>query len=425
MEYLLPAVYTIIFILIIWKWKWFHDDQVKNYVFFLLFVLKVSAGIFASALYMHLYGGGDTHLHFQDSQVITRSFFENKQDFFAILTATMDDQEFVEKHGIMLGWNNNDVIYNDNRTMIRLNGIIGLFSFGVYNVHVVFFAFLAMIGLTGLYKATRLLTDQHPYLLLGVIFLAPGIVFWCSMASKESLLVFTMGMFLYHCIRLLTISQSASNMIGMFLAGFLFIHIKAYFLILITPCLLAFTWVHVTNQKFSMLKYGFIYIVCAVLFFNAKHLFDGFDPVDVLVMKRMNFEAFASASPVNFRSYIQLPEFSSAWGDIVTVAPIAAFSVLTRPYIWESTSPLMILAALENILLFLVIMTGFRFLKWDRLAKNKNLLLFCLSFVISIYILIGLTSPVMGAIVRYKAAALPFLLIIPLLITNSYRNKTF
>jgi len=158
---------------------------------------------------------------------------------------------FAERYGVMEGWTNNDVVYNDNRTMIRLHALIGLISMGFYNVHIVFFAFLSMLGLMGIYKSSRLLTDQNAMLLLGAVFLAPGILFWCSMASKESLLIFTLGMFLYHCIRLLTISKSAWNMTGMFLAGFLFIHIKAYFLILITPCLLAFTWVHVSNQKFS------------------------------------------------------------------------------------------------------------------------------------------------------------------------------
>lgn len=425
MEYIFTAGYTALFALIIWKWKWFRDHKVKNPVFISLFVLKVLSGIFAGELYMHYYGGGDTQLFFKDSKIISASFFEDKSDFFSIMTGTADEKVFAQKYGVMEGWTNNDVVYNDNQTIIRLHALIGLISLGFYNVHVVFFAFLSMLGLMGIYKVTRLLTDQQPLLLLGAVFLAPGVMFWCSMASKESLVIFTIGMFLYHCIRLLTISKSIGNMLGMFLAGFLFIHIKAYLLILITPCLLAFTWVHVTNQKFSLLKYGFIYLIFALLFFNASYLFNGFDPVDILVMKRLNFEAFASAAPEDFGSYIELPEFSSSWGDILTVSPIAAFSVFTRPFIWESNNILIMLAAIENIILFIAIAAGFRFLKWDRMAKNKNLLLFCISFVLSVFILIGLTSPVMGAIVRYKSVAIPFLLLIPLLVSKNFSNKTF
>ncbi len=425
MEYVLTLIFMVIFILVIWKWKWFHDDRVKKYIFILLFIIKAAAGIFAGELYKQKYNGGDSYAFYSDSKILTNSFYSSKTDFFSMIVGSMEDKDFGERYGIMESWTNTDVVYNDNRTMIRLHAVIGLISFGSFYVHIVFFAFLSLLGLMGIYKSARLLTDQHPMLLLGAVFLAPGVLFWCSMASKESLLIFSMGMFLYHCIRLLTISKSSFNMVGMFLAGFLFIHIKAYFLILITPCLLAFTWVHVSNQKFSLLKYSFIYLVCIVLFFSIKYILDGFDPVDILVMKRLNFEAFAHASPRDFGSYIELPEFSSAWGDIVTVSPIAAFSVLTRPYLWESGNLLMILAAVENVILLGVIAMGFRFLKWDRMAKNKNLFLFCLSLVITTFILVGLTSPVLGAIVRYKSPVLPFLLLIPLLITNSYRPKKF
>ena len=417
-ELLLIFIYSLLFIFIIYKWKWFRDEQVRNYIFIILFALKVIAGITAGEIYKQRYDGGDTYCFFDDSKVITTSFFESKLDFLNIMIGNTDDLEFMKKYGGMNCWYNEDVVYNDSRTIIRFHAVMGLISGGYYNIHVIFIAFLSMMGLMALYKVTRLLTDQNPHLLMAAIFLVPGVIFWCSAASKESILIFAMGMFLYHCVRLLTVSKSVGNMIGMFLAGFLFIHIKAYLLILITPCLLAFTWVHVTNQKYSLLKYGFIYLSFGLLFFNAKYLIQGFDPVEILLMKRMNFEAYANASPIDFGSYIELPEFTSDWGDLITVTPIAFFSVISRPYIWESSSILILFAALENILIFICMAIGLRYIKWDRMAINKNLLLFCIFFIFSVFTLIGLTSPVMGAIVRYKAPVLPFLMLIPLLITG-------
>ncbi|MBL0343169.1 MAG: hypothetical protein IPP71_21250 [Bacteroidetes bacterium] len=207
-------------------------------------------------------------------------------------------------------------------------------------------------------------------------------------------------------------------MIGMFAAGFFFIHIKAYMLILITPCLLAFTWVSVSGQKFSFMKYFFVYLMCMILIFNAKYFLNGFDPVDVLVMKRVNFEAFADAFPNEMNSYISLPDFDSSWGSILTASPVAAFDVLTRPYVWEASSIFILLAAIENILLLLVLVAGLKFVNWQLMVKNKNLLLFCMFFVFSTLILIGLTTPIMGAMVRYKVPVLPFLCLIPVLISG-------
>jgi len=43
---------------------------------------------------------------------------------------------------------------------------------------------------------------------------------------------------------------------------------------------------------------------------------------------------------------------------------------------------------------------------------------FCAGFVLILFILTGIATPVMGAIVRYKVPALPFLLIVFLLIID-------
>lgn len=418
MEIMLTIGYAVVFSFIILKWKWFTDNQVNKFLFVAIFLIKILAGVFAMELYEYRYKGGDAIAFIKFSKPITESFFNNPADFIGMVTGVGDDEEFIKKYGVIQGWNNMDVVYNDNRTILRLNGFIGLFSMGFSYVHVVFFAFISMMGLMGIYKASRLLTTHSPYLIVLAVFMVPGVMFWLSMTAKESILIFAMGMFFYHCIRLLTVSSSFGNMAGMFLAGFLFIHIKAYLLILITPCLLAFTWVSVTNNKYSFLKYGLVYVSCLVLLFNAKYMINGFDPMEILFMKRLNFEAYADAFPKDMGSYIELPYFKATWGSILTAAPVAAFSVLTRPYVWEAPSILILLSALENILLMMAFLWGLKNVNWEGVVKNKNYILFCFYFVLSVFVLIGLTTPVLGAIVRYKVPVLPFLCMIPVLISG-------
>jgi hypothetical protein len=238
------------------------------------------------------------------------------------------------------------------------------------------------------------------------------------MELKESLMIFALGMLIYHCFRLLTVSKSAGNIAGMFFAGFLFVHIKAYVLLLVTPCLLAFIWVHVSGNKLSTLKYSFVFISCILLFFNINRILPGIDPVNVLVMKRLNYEAYAQSPLSQTGSYISMPEITSNWGDIITATPIAAFMVVFRPYPWEARDTLVTLAAIENILIVLALLTAFRFIRWDKMVAHKNLMLFCLFFTLTSFILIGLTTPVMGSMVRYKAPVLPFLLTFAVLISG-------
>jgi hypothetical protein len=424
MEIILTTAYCILFSFIILKWKWFEDDYIKKHVFIILFILKVGAGIFAGQLYLEKYNGGDTYSFFKDSKVITQTASRNREIFFLLLTGLHEKEHFAPYYKRMKTWNNEDIVYNDNKTIIRFHAFIGLFSKGFYFVHVVFFAFISLLGLNGIYKAARILCKQNAYLVLAAVFLVPGVIFWFSVASKESILIFAMGLFFYHCMRLLTVSKSMVNMAGMFMAGILFIHIKAYLLVLITPCLLAFTWVSVTNGKYSLLKYLLIYIPCIIFFFSISNLIDGFDPLQILVMKRYNFESFVDYFQ-NVGSYIQLPEITADWQSIILSAPKAFLIVLTRPFPWESSNLLIIASAIENILIIAILIWGCIKINWSAILKNSNFLLFCLFFTISLFVLIGLTSPSLGAIVRYKVPALPFLCLIPLLISEKTDNNEF
>ena len=63
-------------------------------------------------------------------------------------------------------------------------------------------------------------------------------------------------------------------------------------------------------------------------------------------------------------------------------------------------------------------------------SKNRvdiNLLLFCITLIITSFVLVGLTTTVMGAIVRYRIPFIPFLLLIPLLFLdiNSIKKIPF
>lgn len=417
MEWILTIGYASLFSIIILKWNWFAEAKINRFVFVVLFCLKIGAGIFAGQLYLERYKGGDTWAFFNNSKIITASFSENPADFMLMVSGLNDDKAFMEKYGRVRGWNNMDVVYNDNKTIIRLNAVIGLFSMGYYNVHVVFFAFLSFMGLIAIFKAFRLVTNIHPMLILSAVFMIPGVMFWLSVASKESILIFAMGMLLYHCFRLLTVSNSFGNMAGMFLAGFLFIHIKAYLLVIITPCLLAFTWVQMTQNRYALVKYGILLGGALFVLFNIDLLLPDFNPAEILVMKRQNFEAFANAFPKDMGSYIQLEPFTADWYSVMGTFPSAFYAVLARPYLWESNSFLIAIAGIENVLLILFLIYGLITIKWQSIVQNQNLILFCFSFTFIVFVLIGLTTPSMGAMVRYKVPVLPFLCMIPLLFT--------
>jgi hypothetical protein len=109
------------------------------------------------------------------------------------------------------------------------------------------------------------------------------------------------------------------------------------------------------------------------------------------------------------------PDFFSVMQNI----PVAFAMVLFQPFICSVKQPIQIIPAMENIVLLVLLVVAIIF--FDRKLKHKSLLIFCLSFVVILFVLIGLTTPAIGSIVRFKTPALPFLFMAILLVID--KNK--
>ena len=119
------------------------------------------------------------------------------------------------------------------------------------------------------------------------------------------------------------------------------------------------------------------------------------------------------------RPHFEYPNLRPTVESIVTHAPLAVVNSLTRPWLGQSKQPLYLVAGLENaaiLMLFaLAIWAGLR----GRIGKfpfglSVGLSIFCLVLAF----LIGLTTPNLGSLSRYRSDLLPFLLL--LLLQNDY-----
>lgn len=121
-------------------------------------------------------------------------------------------------------------------------------------------------------------------------------------------------------------------------------------------------------------------------------------------------------------SAITMQRLEYSFSSIALFIPRAFYHVLCKPFFYDSRSVLEHLASFENLLFLLF----FIWCLWkpDYLHADKKLLWFCISIVVMSFILVGITTTVMGAIVRYKVPFIPFLLMIPLLYLNPEKLKT-
>ncbi len=121
------------------------------------------------------------------------------------------------------------------------------------------------------------------------------------------------------------------------------------------------------------------------------------------------------------RSAINMGRLTYSWQSFVIMIPKALYVVALKPLFFDAKSVLELLASLENLLI--ITFYGLCFYYRNKNSSNYNFLIFCIILVIISFLLVGFTTTVLGAIVRYKIPFLPFLVMIPLLYLNSDKLK--
>lgn len=132
----------------------------------------------------------------------------------------------------------------------------------------------------------------------------------------------------------------------------------------------------------------------------------------------MRVYAFDVANSVG-RPHFEYPDLRPTLGSIAAHAPRAVANALTRPWLGESRQPLYLAAGLENAaLLVLLVLAVTALLRGCGGRLPFGLALGLLAFCLILAFLIGLTTPNLGSLNRYRCALLPYWLL--LLLQNDY-----
>ncbi|MCW3070802.1 MAG: hypothetical protein JWO44_692 [Bacteroidetes bacterium] len=427
MEILLTLTYTLLFIFIIHKMEFFAVDGISKRVLSLIFILKIIAGLALWSVYTFYYtdrATADIYKYFDDSKVISDALWTHPLDYIRMLSGFGNNTAaFDHYYSEMHYWARkiDSSIYNDSHTIIRFNALLRLFSFGYYNVHTVVICFLSLTGLTAIYKTfVPYLQDKKKELLFAV-FLLPSVLFWGSGVLKEGLIFFALGLLIYYSAKLFSIKA----LIICFAAAFLLAFSKFYVWLAIFPGILFLLWINKTNTQKLFLKFAVVIGIIAALGLNIDKFTNIQNPLVTLSQKQYEFNQLAYGNLTDANndpipvagSIIRIGRLEPTLHSFIANAPAALKNTFFRPYITELRSPMMLLSGLEtllilfSVLLCLLCMKPLKEIRWEYV-------LFCLSFVLMQFLIIGETTPVLGAVARYKTIALPFLLIAFLFIAD-------
>lgn len=430
MEFLLTLTYTFLFIYIIYKMDFFEVEGLSKKNISALFILKIIAGLALWAIYTFYYtdrSTADIYKYFDDSKILSDALWTNPSDYFKLISGIGNktpafDHYYSEMHYWARKIDSN--IYNDSHTIIRFNALVRLFSFGYYNVHTVVICFLSLTGLTAIYKTfIPHLRDKQRELILAV-FLLPSVLFWGSGVLKEGLIFFALGLLIYYSNKLFSLKAILICLAVAFLLAFS----KFYVWLAIIPGLVFIVWINKTNTKYLLLKFILIIGLIGAIGLNIDSFTSVQNPLVTLSQKQYEFNqlAFGNLTDANNKpipvagSIIKINTLEPTLSSFIRNAPEALKNTLLRPYITELRSPLMLMAGLETLFILVIILFCLIFIKNIRTIQWEYFI-FCMSFVIIQFLIIGETTPILGAVGRYKTIALPFLVIAFLFILDKQK----
>jgi hypothetical protein len=482
MEILLTVTYILLFSWLFSRMAFFRECGLSQRSLFLLFGLRILAGVCLWAIYTFYYtdrSTADIYKYFDDSQVMYDALRIHPAHYFRMLFGIGNDtpefnRYYVQMHNWARQYESN--LYNDSHTIIRFNAILRLISFGYYQVHAVILCFLSLSGLVALYKVFAPLLPGKKKAVVAAVFLAPSVLFWGSGVLKEGLIFFGMGFLILYWFRCWAGQVTAAGICWILFGSLLLLATKFYIIVSIVPGLLFMAWVLRTGTKHLLLKFGLVVVGYAGLGLAIKQFVPAYDPLQVLSIKQRDFSSLAKGgallrsdtamifltleqrqqdlipadTPSSYHvrkgtrlvywhdysadedtlfgiqgdqtvrytmendmprsgSLIAMRPLEPTVSSFLKNLPAAWRNTFFRPFPLEARSLLLLPPALEicGYTLLLLFCVFFR----KKSPKGMEYALFCLSFVFILYAITGLTTPVLGAVVRYKVPGLPLLIL--------------
>ena len=383
---------------------WFKG--LSNWALLCSWGIKAFASIILLYVYTSIYPlrkEADVFKYYDDGTVLSEIAAEQPAAFTRIMLGTWNAHDLVYLNRLNYWFRSYDHgISNDNRVVIRVNALLNLFTRGSYGLNLLVFLALSWLGSYWLFQLFFGLSSSKITSYL-CAFLVTSTIFWSIGILKEALLIFAIGGFLYSIFRL---NQRVRW--DMFLLGALCLtllsFLKIYILLTLLPIvLISWLW---NRTKSVRLTIGSVVVICSLVALSHVLLFPEWSFLSTLQGKQFDFIQMAHA--VNAGSVVPIIPMDGSLLTIIKLIPLGIWNVLVYPDVGMLKNTQSLVAFLENVFFLLVLIGAiFRVMKFTgHVTWRFPMLLFSLA----VFSLVGMTAPVVGAMVRYKAPVLPFLL---------------
>jgi len=408
----------------------------------------------------------DAGRFFSEAKELQNVFFKNASDFFQLMFGITNNKELAS---VYLGPGHHWFAdYNftpmDSRNVIRVNALLLFISNGSILVHFLILTFISFLGVLDVSLWLKKETNIPLFLLVCLLALIPGVSFWSSSILKEPIMMFGFAVLLR---AVFDHSLNNNARVLRYLLGIAsMLLFKPYVLLIFAPfvlykliispifktniwsgvllsCVIGFFLLVFTGlgsffvdsistqqKKFIDIKNGGIYLEADdakyyYLLYDQKSYFQIqgneaklLKPVKALKVRDHNEKQHESVELNKIGKTYPLITMLSVPGSGVHVTPImgdpstmlkmipeALFNTTIRPLPSEGGNWLKFLAHAENVLLLIASFVIIVFFRRQIKFEQKSTLIALALFTLVMLLIVGWTTPVVGAIVRYKIPA--------------------
>ena len=374
--------------------------------------------------------------------------------------------------------------FESNRLMTRLNACLRFVSFGYYYVHCIIFIFIEMIGMFAILKSLRKFINSTNILTI-CIFFTPSVFIWSSGILKESVIFLGFGLLLLSVIQPQNLKYDILHLGGMVLSFFIILLTKYYIAVALIPALIAYFIGKKIPTKYLIWEYLALNTFLLIIVLQIHVVLPSINPLTIIEKKQniailtakggayytvvenqqkdtVYFEP-SEMSKLDFTkddyelpqgiqyhkirngiildsllqtqndtttfdrlfqyeragSYIEIAKINSSVSGFLRAIPSSFFNAFLRPMIWESNNILVLFCSIEMI--FVIFFFGCCLFFKKKKIESPNEFFFFINFALILYIIIGLTTPVLGTIVRLRIFALLSLIFAALMLINLER----
>ncbi|WP_188815978.1 hypothetical protein [Hymenobacter cavernae] len=311
--------------------------------------------------------------------------------------------------------------------LIKLLSALNLLSLGHVLLNVLYLSLFCFVGCWQLVRTIEQVFPQTPRGATILAFLLwPTVLYWSSGLTKESLLVGSSAWLLALVLRWYYGTAQQPRLLGLWIIilAILFFKMRFFFAALLLGALVALGVVRLVQQLGgARSRWGQVVLMALILSGGAWAAGE--------VIPAFRFNKFTSQLIRNYsdlratsleRPHIEFNDLAPTGASIARNAPLAIGYTLMRPWPWEYHDPAYIAAGLENmVLLVVLVVASVALLQGRSGALPFALVVGLLFYCIVLAVLLGLSTPNLGTLNRYRAVLLPFLLF--LLFQNAYAAR--